>query len=98
MLTHLSARLVNECTRVLHDLLTHYAPQINLQQKLSAIPNGSGVHKHLVTLTRLAFSEGLVLEAGLAAAVVEAAHHMLEDCVTPEEGEALLGAFASARI
>lgn len=77
---------------LLHNICTRQGQNINLPEKLRVIPGGT--HRHLVTLTRLAFSEGLVLEAGIADEVVEAAHHLLEDAVTPEEGEALVGAFA----
>ena len=66
-----------------------------MRTKLAVIPGGS--HKHLIALTRLAFSEGTFFEQGIEDDVVESAHQMLEDSVTPEEGEALLGAFASAR-
>ena len=90
-----SAALVNLATRILHHLVTKYPSVVDLHTRLAALPGGT--HRHLVTLTRLAFSEGLVLEAGIEDEVVECAHHMLEECVTPEEGEALLGAFASGR-
>ncbi|KAI9850714.1 MAG: hypothetical protein M1838_005205 [Thelocarpon superellum] len=90
-----SAAHVNSSTRTLYGLSMHYGAQMDLHRKLAAIPGGT--HKHLVTLTRLAFSEGLVLEAGIDDDVVDYARHLLEDCVTPEEGEALLGAFAAPR-
>lgn len=66
-----------------------------MHAKLAVIPGG--VHKHLVVLTRLAFSEGLVLEAGIEDDVVECAHRLLEESVTPEEGEALLRCFEGGR-
>ncbi|KAI9819353.1 MAG: hypothetical protein M1832_004058 [Thelocarpon impressellum] len=87
-----SAAQVNLATRILHHLLTTHADRVSLQARLGTVRGGA--HKHLVALTRLAFSEGLVLEAGIDDDVVACAHSILEECVTPEEGEALLGAFA----
>ncbi|KAI9879828.1 MAG: hypothetical protein M1830_006851 [Pleopsidium flavum] len=89
------AQIINKATRLLHYLLTTFPDLINMQAKLAVIPGG--VHKHLVALTRLAFSEGLILEAGIEDDVVDCAHQLLEDAVTPEEGEALLSAFSSTR-
>lgn len=67
--------------------------KVNIQAKLQGMPGGGGQHKLLVGLTRLAFSEGVYLEEGIEDGVVECAYRMLEEVVTPEEGEALLGAF-----
>lgn len=46
-------------------------------------------------MTRLAFSERLLQEAGIDGEVVEYAYNILEMSVTPEEGEALQGLFTS---
>ncbi|KAI9841534.1 MAG: hypothetical protein M1837_000635 [Sclerophora amabilis] len=89
---HLSAEQVNCALRIVYYLLNNHASLINLQSKLAKIPGGS--HKYLVSLTRLAFSEGLVLEAGIEDEIVESARELLEEWVTPEEGEALWAAFA----
>lgn len=67
---------------------------IRLQEKVAVIPGGT--HKHLVGLTRLAFSEGLVQEAEIEDEVVEYARKLLEEEITPEEGEALRAAFTPA--
>jgi hypothetical protein len=87
------ALLVNEATRLVYRLLELHGDTIDIQQKLLAI-NG-GVHKHRVVLTRLAFSEGVFLDAGITDETVMMAHDMLEDAVTPEEAEALLEVFPS---
>ena len=91
----LHARLVNEGARIVHHLLRLHGGEIDLSQKLSTI-NG-GVQKHRVVLTRLAFSEGLLLEAGISDETVVMAHDMLEQAVTPEEAEALMDVFNSSR-
>ncbi|KAL9131599.1 MAG: hypothetical protein Q9217_000487 [Psora testacea] len=90
---HLIA-LVNNATRLLYYLLTNYTEQINMQQKLSVIPGGE--KKFLIVLTRLAFSEGGILEGGIEDDVVELAHRMLEERVSPEEAEGLVEAMSSA--
>ncbi|SLM39718.1 Protein of unknown function DUF3636 [Lasallia pustulata] len=88
------ADLVNHATRLLFHLISAYKTLVNMRTRLAAIPGGS--HKHLIALTRLAFSEGTFFERGIEDEVVECAHLMLEEAVTPEEGEALLEAFSSA--
>jgi hypothetical protein len=87
------ALLVNEATRLVYRLLELHGDTIDIQQKLLAI-NGA-VHKHRVVLTRLAFSEGVFLDAGITDETVMMAHDMLEDAVTPEEAEALLEVYPS---
>ena len=85
--------LVNEATRLAYRLSELHGNTIDMQQKLLAI-NGA-VHKHRVVLTRLAFSDGVFLDAGITDETVMMAHDMLEDAVTPEEAEALLEVFPS---
>lgn len=46
-----------------------------------------------MAFTRLAFSDALVLEEGIEEEVVDAAHQLLDEYLTPEEGVALLKAF-----
>ncbi|KAL9103754.1 MAG: hypothetical protein Q9163_001213 [Psora crenata] len=86
--------IVNGATRLLYYLTTHYSEHINMQQKLSVIPGGE--KKFLIVLTRLAFSEGGLLEGGIEDDVVELAHRMLEERVSPEEAEGLVEAMSSA--
>lgn len=87
------ALLVNEATRLVYRLLKLHGNSIDMQQKLLAV-NGA-VHKHRVVLTRLAFSEKVVLDVGVTDETIMMAHAMLEDAVTPEEAEALLEVFPS---
>ena len=86
--------LVNTATRLLYYLTTNFAEEINMQQKLSVIPGGE--KKFLIVLTRLAFSEGGYLEEGIEDDVVELAHRMLEERVSPEEAEGLVRVMSSA--
>lgn len=89
----LHALLVNEATRLVYRLLELHGDMIDIQQKLLAV-NGA-VHKHRVVLTRLAFNDGVFLDAGITDETVMMAHDILEDAVTPEEAEALLEIFPS---
>lgn len=50
-------------------------------------------HKHLVAMTRLAFSEGCVQEIGIDEDVIDCAHGLLESMVTPSEAESLWALF-----
>lgn len=78
-------------------LLSHLKatnPTLDIKAKLSVIPGGE--HKYLVALTRLAFSERLVLEKGVAKETVDAAYAVLDAGLTPEEGEGLLAVMASS--
>ena len=86
--------LVNTALRLLYYLSTTYPSLINIQDKLREISGGQ--HKYLIILARLAFSEGYH-EQGIEDDVVECATEMLENLITPEEGESLLEAFGSAR-
>lgn len=87
----LHSTLVNGLTRLVHGILTSFPGQIDLATKLRAVPGA--MQKHLVVLTRLAFSEGPLLEAGVMDDTIEMAHEMLEDVVNPQEAEALLEVF-----
>ena len=88
----LRAELVNQSTRLLYHLTTEYSEAVgDLQEKLRSPP--TSVYKHLIVLSRLAFSEGIFFEADIEEDVLDMAHKMLEELVTPEEGEALQKAF-----
>lgn len=86
-------QLVNKATRLLFFLTVRYDSSIDMQQKLSVIPGGE--KKYLVVLTRLAFSDADALEAGIDEEVVDLAHKMLEERVSPEEAEALVEAMSN---
>jgi hypothetical protein len=50
-------------------------------------------HRHLVSMARLAFSDGLAQEKGIEEDVTVKAHEMLESILTPNEAEELWGIF-----
>ncbi|KAK2745634.1 hypothetical protein FQN55_006125 [Onygenales sp. PD_40] len=83
--------LVNGLTRLAYGIMRTFRDEVNLPAKLRVVPGAT--QKHLVALTRLAFWEGPLLEAGIEYETVEMAHEMLEEAVNPQEAEALLEAF-----
>ncbi|KAE8150762.1 hypothetical protein BDV25DRAFT_153826 [Aspergillus avenaceus] len=89
------ACLVNGLMRLVYGVLRRHSEQVDLQSKLCRVAGGK--QKFLVVLTRLAFSEGLVLEAGIEDETVEMAHEILDDAVNPQEAEALLEAFSGSK-
>ncbi|KAF9893571.1 hypothetical protein FE257_010883 [Aspergillus nanangensis] len=90
----LHTALVNGLMRLVYTVTQRHKGQIDLQSKLCRVPGGE--QKFLVVFTRLAFSEGLVLEAGIEDETVEMAHEMLDDAVNPQEAEALQEAFSGS--
>ncbi|KAF2101357.1 hypothetical protein NA57DRAFT_34628, partial [Rhizodiscina lignyota] len=89
----LTSRAVNTTVRILHHLIATYTSLIDLRQKLAAVHGG--VHKHLIGLARLAFSDQVLMEAGIENEVTDAAHEMLDDFLTFEEGESILALFGT---
>jgi hypothetical protein len=75
-------------------------PDIDVRAMMNGVPGGS--HVYMVALTRVAFvySEegegGWVVESGIEKEVCEAAFSLLDEFLTPEEGEGLLRVFSSA--
>jgi hypothetical protein len=67
--------------------------QVDVRQKLAVVPGG--MHVHLLGLTRLAFAERVVFEEGIEEGSVEMAHEMLDEWLSPEEGEGLMLMFGS---
>ncbi|RAH44279.1 putative DNA repair protein Rad26 [Aspergillus brunneoviolaceus CBS 621.78] len=90
----LHASMINGLMRLVYGVMQRHREQVDLQAKLCRVAGGK--QKFLVVLTRLAFSEGLVLEAGITDDTVEMAHEILDDAVNPQEAEALLEAFPNA--
>ncbi|KAJ0423907.1 hypothetical protein BJY00DRAFT_277656 [Aspergillus carlsbadensis] len=87
-------------SRAMHDeldalVIRRHPQELDLQPKLYRVAGGK--QKFLVVLTRLAFSEGLVLEAGIDDETVEMAHEILDDAVNPQEARELLEAFPHAK-
>ncbi|KAL7270683.1 hypothetical protein RUND412_006598 [Rhizina undulata] len=79
--------LINAAVRLLHSIVSEYPAES--AAKLS----GATSHKYLVAMTRLAFAENSVMEAGIEEDVIDAAHGMLENMVTPNEAEMLWAMF-----
>ncbi|KAJ5584171.1 uncharacterized protein N7459_003971 [Penicillium hispanicum] len=91
----LRAALVNGLMRLIFGVMRRHGPSINMQEKLTCVPGCK--HKHLVVLTRLAFCDGCVLEAGIEDETVDMAHELLEEWTNPQEAELLAEAFPSSR-
>jgi len=89
----LKIRCVNIAMRLLYHLLTTYSSIIDIRAKLGVIHGGS--HKHLIALTRLAFSDPVFYEEGIDPEAMDAAHQLLDEYLSPVEGEALLQIFSS---
>ncbi|KAL5449739.1 hypothetical protein PMIN06_005819 [Paraphaeosphaeria minitans] len=83
---------INTTMKLLNHLTT-CNPGFNIKSKLNETLGG--LHAYYVSLTRLAFSEGLVLEAGIEQEVMDMAHDILDDGLSPEEGDALAEVFPS---
>ncbi|KAF2668279.1 hypothetical protein BT63DRAFT_425609 [Microthyrium microscopicum] len=90
--------LVLECiksgTRLLYIIVTTHSESIDLREKLKAVEGGD--HMHLIALSRIAFCESIVLERGIEPAVGDAAHSLLDEFLSPIEGEQLLKMFPSS--
>ncbi|PGH32973.1 hypothetical protein GX50_04187 [[Emmonsia] crescens] len=87
----LHVALVNGLTRLAYGIMRMFREEVNIAAKLRVVPGA--MQKHLVALTRLAFCEGPLLEAGIEDDTVEMAHEMLEEAANPQEAEALFEAF-----
>lgn len=87
--------MVNTTVRILHHILRTFDEAIDLTQKLGA--ERGGYHAFLISMSRVAFSEQLVFEAGIETEVIEAAHDILDNVLSPEEGEAIVKAVETPR-
>jgi len=75
---------------------TNVQPVLNIHAYLDSQPAAS--QAYLVALSRIAFSETMGLEVGIDPEVAEMAHEMLDEFVSPEDGEGVLGVFESGRV
>jgi hypothetical protein len=91
----LRVALVNGLMRLIFGVMRRHGQFINMQEKLACVPGSK--QKHLVVLTRLAFCDGSVLEAGIDDETVDMAHELLEEWTNPQEAESLAEAFPSSR-
>lgn len=94
--THqLIADNINLSMRIFYYLLRTHEDIIDLAQKLSAV-RGSN-QKFWICMSRIAFSEQLVLERGIEDEVMELAHRILDNFLSPEEGDAMRAAVETPR-
>ncbi|KAJ4350871.1 hypothetical protein N0V95_004370 [Ascochyta clinopodiicola] len=84
---------INSTMKLIYHIVTSN-PGFDIKSKL--VNTLGGQHAYLVSLTRLAFSDGLVLEAGIEEAVIDMAHHILDEGLSLEEGEAFGAVFSTA--
>lgn len=84
---------INAAMKLIYHVATSN-PDFDMKSKL--VNTLGGQHAYLVALTRLAFSEGLVLEAGIEDEVVNMAHDILDEGLSMEEGDAFGKVFSSA--
>ncbi|KAJ5738080.1 hypothetical protein N7493_001235 [Penicillium malachiteum] len=91
----LRVALVNGLMRLIFGVMRRHASSINMQEKLARVSGSK--QKHLVVLTRLAFCDGSVLEAGIDDETVDMAHELLEEWTNPQEAESLAEVFPSSR-
>ncbi|KAF2135569.1 uncharacterized protein K452DRAFT_293130 [Aplosporella prunicola CBS 121167] len=89
-------RVINIACRLAHAVLCTYPEAADRRSLLAAVP-GAG-HAHLVGLTRLAFAEEKgALERGWEDEVVNMAHALLDEYLSPDEGDALMRVFGSGK-
>lgn len=95
--THaLAARCVNATVLLLAHLTACYADVLDVRARLAAVPAGG--YKYLVALSRVAFRDGATMvEEGISVEAADEAHRMLDEHLSPEEGEAVVEVFSSAR-
>lgn len=76
---------INANMKLIYYITTNNA-DFDIKSKLTNTVGGQ--HAYLVALTRLAFSEGLLLEYGIEDEVVNMAHDILDEGLSMEEGDA----------
>ncbi|EOA87771.1 hypothetical protein ACJQWK_02204 [Exserohilum turcicum] len=86
---------INATMKLIYHVATTNA---NFDIKSKLVNTLGGQHAYLVALTRLAFSEGLVLEAGIEDEVVNMAHDILDEGLSMEEGDAFGKVFSSGSV
>lgn len=84
---------INATMKLIYHITTNN-PGLDIKSKL--VNTLGGQHAYLVALTRLTFSEGLILEAGIEDAVVDMAHSILDEGLSIEEGDAFGMVFSSS--
>ncbi|PWW73947.1 hypothetical protein C7212DRAFT_365446 [Tuber magnatum] len=84
-----SSQFLNSAVRLLHAIIT-----TNAQDAIVKL-SGSTSYKHIASMTRMAFSDGVLQESGIEETVMYLAHEILEVMVTPHEGENLWSLFCA---
>lgn len=71
--------------------------RIDVRTKLSAVPGYGAPEKHLISLSRIAFADGLTaIERGIDVEAADAAHRMLDELLSPEEGDNVVQVFGGS--
>ena len=84
---------INATTRILFHVVMTRGGVVDIREKLRTVNGGSQMW--LIALTRLAFAEPLVMEEGIEEETQDCAHALLDEYLSPVEGEALMQMFAS---
>jgi hypothetical protein len=83
---------INATMKLIYHIATSN-PGLDIKSKL--VNTLGGQHAYLVALTRLTFSEGVLMERGIEDAVVDMAHSILDEGLSMEEGDAFGEVFSS---
>ncbi|RDI82920.1 hypothetical protein Vi05172_g7277 [Venturia inaequalis] len=86
---------VNTAMKLVFYLIMTFKELVDVRQKLSVIQGGTSIL--LISLTRLAFAERICAEEGISEASMDMAHGLLDEWLSPDEGEALLAMFSTER-
>lgn len=86
---------INIAMRLVFYLIMTFKDLVDVRQKLSVIQGGTSIL--LTSLTRLAFAERVCAEEGICEASMDMAHGLLDEWLSPDEGEALLAMFSTER-
>lgn len=79
---------INTTMRIIHHVVTKSKTTMDIKERIRA--ESGGVHIWLLVLTRLAFTDGVVAEAGITSETSDMAHQLLDEYLSPDEGEQLL--------
>jgi Protein of unknown function (DUF3636) len=86
---------VNTAMKLIFHLIMTFKHLVDVRQKVGVIQGGTSIL--LISLTRLAFAERVYAEEGISEASMDMAHRLLDEWLSPDEGEALLAMFSSDR-
>ena len=93
---HITTALINQGVLLLGYLFFDHGEALDLRTKLAA--ESGAHHKFVVSLSRIAFSVGeTFIEDGIWSEAADVAHKILDEFLSPEEGESVMTIFASGR-